>query len=253
MRIVHLVGTWPKKNLHGLSYDYKNISVSGGGGAIVAVNSTLKIVRSQFYNNVGDTGGSLFLGGSSILLQDLEIKSNKAAAVGGAIVCVNHSSLTIQNAMVTKNTVQRETTGSAGGFYIGQNSTCVIKNVSFVENRATFGGAVYSFGYCSVTIHNSSFQANSDSAIAFRSYISSEITDCQFVSNSNDGDSGGSVSVASSSSVNITNSVFKENKASRNGGSVYIEEQSHGRFLNCTFTGNTALAGGGNSRIKFKN
>ena len=171
------------------------------GGNVFFVNSSVE--RFEFLNlrvtgGEGPSGAGVYMGGGSSLgvIRNSTFEGNTAALRGGAIAAFGNSSL-------------------------------LIKNTTFIDNRAlgspaqspdTGGGAIYF-----------------DGDIA-------DINGSTFISNrALTGDGGGAIYATGSASVGVTGSQFTTNRTRNEGGAIL----SDGLLIlsNTTFDGNTALDG----------
>jgi predicted outer membrane repeat protein len=151
-----------------------------------------------------------------------------------------------------------------GGIYLA-NDIAIISNCKFFNNYAEEGAAMYVFninGATSgtsdiVTIENCSFSnnaANNGGAVVLRVGASSNITNCQFTSNTAEW-RGGAIFIdygaTTSAPITIKTCTFSGNSTKGNGGAIYCDDmasQHNGTywFVNsCVFTNNSATYRGG--------
>ena len=208
----------------------------GGGGGLLIVRSVLKIFQSRFYNNFAVlNGGSVLSTESSLLIKDSQFENNIAALSGSAIMILNHSSVIIENSSLMNNSVLYQSTTTGGVLSMYVNCTAKISGVHFSKNRR----GVSAVGDGQITIINSSFEKSTSPVIFVRETVSLQMDHCWVFNNSAlTGNSGGAVSVSSSSMI-VTNSSFNHNTE----GNFYVE-LTDASFSNCSFTDNSALKGG---------
>ena len=120
----------------------------------LAVYKEASIIGTDFTNNVAtddsDGGGAVFLGAESkATFKDVEFVGNTSGTRGGAISTRaaadannEEASLTLENVLFDSNIAT--TTGGAIDNYLYTDSS--IKNVTFKNNEAAQGGAIYNHG-----------------------------------------------------------------------------------------------------------
>ncbi len=138
----------------------------------------------------------------------------------------------------------------SGGIYM-TNSAATIKNCSFFDNTAQYGGALYNFDSGSSLITNCLFEHNAAIQRGGGMYNSNStpiITNCVFSGNragyADDDNSGGGGILIRWCNPTITNCLFYNNDA-RFGGGIHSIRYSNPLITNCTFAGNYATTGGG--------
>ena len=241
------------QTMNGLNPIYKNIT--NGGGAIFIVKSELNIIQSQFLNNSAfDSGGSMFSIESSLLIHDTVFESNGASSSGGAISTFDNSSIIIQTSLFIDNNVRDKAVGNGGGLSVHMNSTAIVSNVHFIENKAQKGGAIYASILCELTIFNNTIESNSGSAIFLNENVYLNIIHSRLFNNSVCY-KGGAIHSGFGNVINVSDTVFRGNKASASGGSFFGCSKTNVSFYNCLFTDNSAFKGGAltgaNSNVQF--
>lgn len=153
---------------------------------------------------------------------------------------------------ITIDTV--EIVGGFGAGLASQNNNIgakmSIRNCSFMDNIALFGGGGISNINSSPTIRNCSFIDNSAEGSGpnlnrgggiFNYQSNAIISDCIF--SGNWADEGAGINNAFSSTT-ISNCIFTSNTASEEGAGI-TNETSSSLIINCVFTNNTAIEGAG--------
>ena len=226
----------------------KNSAV-GGGAAFVMQNSSL-VISHSFSESVYDLnytfsngGGSIFSGGSSLLIFGTVFESSVATSFCGAICSVANSSIVIEDSQFQNNSVQDKAVGKGGSLCIGKNSSAKLSNVYFFGNNALAGGAIYAFDFCHITIYNNTIEANTGSAIAFYNNVHSKIYISSFFDNLASYKGGGAIVSKAGCILHVTKTLFKANKAIGSGG-VFFGEGILSFFHNCSFIDNFAFKGG---------
>ena len=211
-------------------------SVNGNGGAITFKNvSSNSIFTCDFINNTA----ALFGGGVNYRQTPHNITfnsnfiNNKAENGGGVNFFENFENV-IFNGEFIGNTADY-----GGAIAVTDGS---IENVSFKNNHAKSGGAIYFYGNGMVI--NSNFTSNTandaDDSCGGAIYFEGNgtVLGSKFISNSARYD-GGAVYIWMNGTIEGSN--FSDNEA-QNGGSIYAH--SEGRVNNCNFTNNKARTGG---------
>ena len=119
-----------------------NNNTANNGGAVYN-DKNLIVEAGAFVNNIArNNGGSIITGFSASLnLTDTVFRFNQATAAGGAIYNYDtDSDSTIVNSIFNANTSQ------FGGAIYNRNSNAVGTNLTFANNQAESGAAVYSTG-----------------------------------------------------------------------------------------------------------
>jgi large repetitive protein len=114
-----------------------------GGGLTVEAGGALTLVDSTVSGNVsgGGGGGGVFLGAGVLAIEGTTIAQNRATGDGiGGGGFINAGALTITNSTISGNAAPF----LAGGLLV--TGTGTIRNVTFVDNDATTGSAMYGDG-----------------------------------------------------------------------------------------------------------
>jgi predicted outer membrane repeat protein len=168
---------------------FDNNTASSGGGAIFSANA---INNSTFTNNSASNGGAVY-GGSTII--NSTFTNNITSGNGGAVYS-NSSDTIITNSTFTNNSAEK-----GGGVY----GSSTITNCVFTNNSASYGGAIYSSSYGTIT--NSTFTNNIGGAI----FGSSTIVNCTIANNSGRGFYGRGT---------ILNTIFAQNKSGEEANDI---------------------------------
>ena len=119
--------------------------LSNSGDVIGAVHGVVNISKSQFFNNTGNVGTSLYAMDSLVNVSECVFRNNKADISGGAI------QLSRCNAFITESSFYNNSAESGGALSLyasGGNLPCktetTIRNSNFSDNECyNYGGAVY--------------------------------------------------------------------------------------------------------------
>lgn len=139
-----------------------------------------------------------------------------------------------------------------------------LNNVTFEDNYAHEGGAMYNYGYVTIGVTDSTFnnnRAKRGGAILARVAGNTYITNTTFISNYAEWRGGainidyGTSDTASNYIPVIKSSTFDSNVSNGHGGAVYIDDWSsqvgftNPTFDGCTFSNNRATYLGGAARV----
>ena len=248
----------------------------GGGGAIsVASESKLLVLLNRtsmtFENNMAtEAGGAIFASQATIIIiaSDLNFNGNRASC-GGAIwmksADVNISTQAGQNITFIANTANTKL-GNGGAIYV-ENSNLTLANCTFSQNRAEYGGAIYSEGTHWIIIkgtmqfmHNSAKYGGAWAGLVGGKWIIEDDAPDEpshwplvhketivFTNNSANG-GGGAIHFSGVYAVFNANMHFERNKAPHgSGGAIMIDYlggtlQVHGQST--SFVNNTGHRGG---------
>ena len=151
------------------------------------------------------------------------------------------SNITIQN-----GTIERVGTNNFRFLYVTSSSTLTLNNVTLNNGKligGTFGGALYGIQNSTLLINDSTFTNNrAGFGGAVNSRGASTITNSQFTENFA-GSWGGALMIDTPAVTTVRNSVFQANNANLNGGAIFSD--GHYNIVNSLITGNTASTGAG--------
>ena len=142
----------------------RNNLSSGNGGGIAAVNSTITMDNANIGgagttdgNTAALRGGGLYANGESVVLDNVEVRSNVAGDRGGGIDLLNVEA-TIRGTAFRLN--HADTSG--GGVYIrGGNADVLINDATFLLNTALkSGGGMVATSAAALEMSNTVFQSN---------------------------------------------------------------------------------------------
>lgn len=192
-----------------------NSSDAGYGGAAYCYNSGYTFRNCQFRRNRIDGQGS----GGAIYDESYDAGTGPFAGIANSIEnCIFDG-----NGSLPGSTDYNDQTYYAGAIYFYSDMVCNVKNCTFENNEANYGGAIY------ITYD--------DDLVYF--------TDCLFKNNAAlyPDASGYGGAVSSDYSVTFERCIFTGNRSDYAGGAIY---QYHDLVLvNCLFANNSAVDGGG--------
>ncbi len=229
---------------NGIMYNSTFINnTSPSGGAIYIFSDILDIDESDFINNTAlgtssANGGAIYSMGDTLNINNTDFIGNAANAAsstsrGGALyVSSTYGKMNINNSNFIKNSAYSKSSTSGGGvMYVATN--CNITNSTFIENSATagsskstYGGVFYWYGAkgnISKSVFIDNYAKNYGTATDYGGVIY-----------------GSQQSSSSPSQMNVTNSIFINNKKSTYNTLNVMNNPSLGfyNFTECWF-GNT--------------
>ena len=229
-------------NANRFNSDFINNTAKSCGGAMFFYSTTDKNnFTCRFINNNalgqidpanGNGGAITFKNISTNSIFDSEFINNTASLNGGGVNYRETPKNIIFNSNFINNTAQR-----GGGVNFFETFEDVIFNGEFIGNSAENGGALAA-GYG--TIEDISFKnnhANNGGAVYFSG--SGLAVNCNFTNNRAT-HSGGAIYI--SEKCNVVNCSFADNSAAHDGGAVHSK---FGTVENCNFTDNAAKNDGG--------
>ena len=229
-------------NANRFNSDFINNTAKSCGGAMFFYSTTDKNnFTGSFINNSalgqidpanGNGGAITFKNVSTNSIFTCDFINNTASLNGGAVNYRETPKNIIFNANFTNNAAQR-----GGGVNFFKTFEDVIFNGELSENSAENGGALAA-GYGTVKdISFNNNHANNGGAVYFAG--SGLTVNCNFTNNSA-AHNGGAVYI--SEKGNVVNCSFEDNTAAHDGGAVYSKS---GTVENCNFTDNAAKNNGG--------
>ena len=229
-------------------FDSNTASVSGNGGAMYTANgssvsSSGSVDGVRFVNNEAGNGGAIYneQGAGHLYNSGLTFENNKAAVDGGALYNAGNFSLASSATTLFNGnkTTSLSRVSSGGAVYNAGNFTST-QSVTFTDNSALQGGAVYNER--TMTFKESSkavFQQNTASmdggAVMNRGTLTFA-DDADFIGNKATGRSGGGIYNNVGGTVNLFGGTytFKDNVDSSGLNDIY-----NGSDLNVGIAGKT--------------
>ena len=133
-------GVWDTEGNETNIYENK-ASGNGGGLATVGPHNRTIPARVNIYDNVAQSGGGVWMGGSGTLTMNNgtnPIHGNKATGNGGGVY-ISTGTFTQSGSSITDN----DATGDGGGVYVVQGSRFNGTGGSIIDNIAHDGGGLY--------------------------------------------------------------------------------------------------------------
>ena len=269
------------------SGNFEENTAGSNGGAIYSYNAA-DITSTSFINNSADNGGAIFIAGGSASVSDSTFNSNTAENYGGAVYVSENTVFSDGRGEGAGSEFKENTSTYGGAIYISSvedieetpdrvAGRVELEGSRFEKNTATAdGGAIYAGAGTYLATANTSFAVNSakeGGAIKLSSSSLAYIDNgSHFTGNTATENEGGAI--YAQRSLELTNTVFEENKvvtsgkrggaiylnvgaitangvrfednfAAGNGGAIVITAAESSTFTNCSFTNNeSALRGG---------
>ena len=235
-----------------------NTATKNGGGLFFGDSSTGLIENVIMDKNEAVLGGAIY-NASNITIDNLTATNNKATSnsgMGGAMYIIGTDGT--QSTKITNSTFDGNSSDYvSGAIWLGANAKLDIEKGKFLNNKATYGGAIYtSNNNNNLTINNSEFTNNTaDGTGAIGIYSNAEIKNTIFSGNKSTSDSsggGGAISLGSLSKTSLENVTFENNTSASVGGAIATRDNVQGDnagatldINGATFTNNTASGNGG--------
>ena len=204
----------------------------GGGAIYFDFDSNGVLINSTFIENTARRGGAVFIFDEGSVI-NCSFTSNSAAYFSGALFV---GSGDVINCNFTNNSA----VSNGGAVYLVEGGN--MANCNFADNSAEEGGAIFSGGQSyTVKVTNCNFTDNfaSESGGAVYFYSGAIVSDSVFIGNNATFGSAMS-SVASSTGISISNSIFLNNRANADANTplqVTINENN----IEIIFTGRDNL------------
>ncbi len=222
---------------------------SAAGGAIYAFRkSTLNVDDSSFSKNTSiREGGAIYITGSSkATVTDSSFSSNsvKGKAVSSGAVHATGSTLVLDVVTLKGN----KATDTAGAVGVYDCTSVILNKVKASGNTSGASGAVLYNSGSKVKVYSSTFEANSSKsaggAVAVYNKGTTNIYKSKFTSNTA-ATYGGAVHIYSGKSETvIQDCTFSKNSAGKSGGAIYISKSKSVKLYKNKMTANNASTGG---------
>ena len=226
----------------------ENTSTGNGGGVWIGSGSTFTMENGAIADNhASSQGGGVHMNGltgdSVFLMKGGTISGNDAQFAGGGVYMMNKSSFTMENGVISANSVVN--TGG-GGVYMTWGSSFTMKGGEISDNEAMYkGGGVY-VERNGFTMENGKISGNR-AADGGGVYVRRSVADFTMENGEISGNSatgtGGGVYV-DEGVFNVNGGTVSDNTAQAQGGGVYV---GSGSFImeNGVLSRNTGSSGGG--------
>ena len=207
-------------NWNGYSYPYGGaVYMSGTGKSLTVFNTTFLM------NTASESGGAIYVQGTTVTAMECNFKSNTAATGSGGAMYVQGATVTAMECNFTLNTAIHYYYGNGGAIYMsGTNKFFVVINTTFLMNRAGgSGGAMYVQG-ATVTTTGCNFTSNTVTYfVGGAMYVQGaivKIVKCNYTMNS--ASYAGGATYTSGPHHEINDSRFITNRAGSRGGGCLL-------------------------------
>ncbi|MBE6498099.1 MAG: DUF11 domain-containing protein, partial [Methanobrevibacter sp.] len=233
-----------------------NVSVSNNraseeGGAVYVVGDHAFFDNVNSTNNTAMYGGSSYVAGNNVTVQNCDLDGNNATTAGGGLY-VEGNECNFVNTSLSNNHVT-EDYGQGGAVYVDGNHN-TFTNVTSVNNTADFGGSTYIVGdYTLVqnsTVHNNTaiFGGGVNIEGDYTTFVNNNITFNKAIDSEDSSyPAGGGIYIQTlfGNELNFTNNNISSNYAQDNGGGVFIFTLGGDIYFNETYAFNNTAENGG--------
>ncbi len=204
------------------------IANGNDGGILNAAGATLTVSDCAFTgNSAPDVGGGAIANGGIMTVRNSRFSGNSAAS-GGAIQNGYGGSMTISGCVFTGNVASTFTTGT--GFVFGGTGGAIansynlaVRDCTFTDNSALYGGAIYSDapGFVSLAVRGCTFSCNTASGSGGGIYNlgTTAVQQCTLSGNTA-ANAGGGVYNAATGSLTVDDSTVLGN-STPSGADIY--------------------------------
>ncbi|WP_458403205.1 lectin like domain-containing protein [Methanobrevibacter sp.] len=222
---------------------FEDNSAVNFAGALYTMGE-VSVYSSGFSNNSATNGGAIY-STDNMNIHNSSM-TNNSANYGGAILLDADEEYKAYANITSSNFTGNKVESSGGALYLNANAEQYIENSNFINNAATFGGAIIAFD--NITISSSTFKLNNASsyggAIDFYRNGAYSILNSEFENNT--ASYGGAIYIyapdeESMAYLNVSSSSFTENNAIKSGGAFYADAFT--LIENSSLTNNTAKWG----------
>ena len=192
-------------------------------------------------NNASTNGGGIGISSNgSVVLENSRMSSNRAQRYAGGVLLVE-GGLNVIGGTVVNNEAAVE-----GGFLHSTASSIVnVTKCSLRDNRADIGGCLFIDEQTQVFFHDSTVQNNTATSAGGAVFMVNSEMDANMTRfQENQAVVGGSIA-AYRSKLQLTESSFTDDKATRFGGSILLNPNSSAIIFNTSLSNSRATHGGG--------
>jgi len=203
-------------------------------------------------NNTAQYGGSSYISGNNVTVQNCNLNNNSADDRGGGLYVEGNECNFVNTSLSNNRAIEED---SQGGAVFVEGSHNTFTNVTSVNNTADHGGSTYIIGdYTLVensTIHNNTAIYGGGVNIEgdYSTFVNNNITFNKAIDNSEDPafTAGGGVVIQTlfGNECNFTKNNISSNYAQDNGGGVFIFSMGGDIYFNQTYAFNNTAQNGG--------
>ncbi len=209
----------------------------GSGGGIYAL-SPVTVNQCEFRNNVGNSGGGMYLGASAggSTVSNCKFNWNSGSLEGAGVMLSSVAGFTIAGCTFENNTtsgIDDNDGGGGGTFQATSSSNINMDDCAFSNNTNTTGrgGALTYYNSSNLTISNSTFN-NNKAPTAGALYYSGE----------------GLNNLEGADNFVLTNCLFENNEATSGIGGAFRNRRGSYTLDDCVFSANMSTGSGGHIR-----
>ena len=163
------------------------------------------------------SGGAIEINESKVILHNVELSSNYAETVGGALACFGSTA----HVLIDNSRFEDNDAAVSGGAIYNDGCEVTVNDSSFIGNQAAAnGGAVFNAQNAVLTIVNTEIRGNQSldgPGIYNAEGATATLKEVQFLSNA--GGYGGGVE--NSGAITMTNSLLDSNSVTGSGGGIW--------------------------------
>ncbi|PRP74673.1 adhesin-like protein [Planoprotostelium fungivorum] len=255
------------------SSSFNNNTASSGGVYVAGTPSRFEMNHCNMSNHDAENnGGALFISElpNNTYIYNSRFAYNTANKGGGAVQASSrgHATLWIYNSVCEHNSAasggcmflhglrefRLNGTDVSAFRFSGIVNVMDVNQSTFSNNSCSDSGSVFQLSSTStISLSSSSFSANSagnqGGAVAVYNAISASIYNTTF--DSNDALHGGALFIRGARDINVTNNIWRGNRAITNGGGLYVDvsteqkrQQTTTQIVRNRFSQNVAVNGG---------
>lgn len=220
------------------------VSATGNGGALDFSSGTHSVLKNTFSDNKSNGyGGAISYGTAVITIDSNTFAYDTAGVSGGAIYNLNSSGI-IRNSAFSNNRALSTATATGGGAICLEGATSAtpsIRGCTFSSNTAQYGGATLIQNNANVTTDSCFYNSNNavtSGAAIYNSNVNASVYRTSFRGNTAPIANGGILYTTNSATGYIVNSLFAGNTSS----GIFASSSGAIKVLNNTFSGNMVAA-----------
>ncbi len=206
-----------------VTFSNNRAEVSGGAIAIDDRVGFLTVVGGEFYRNSADVDGGAIMLASGGTIHHSRFVGNHAVSQGGAVAALTTDSVNIQDASFERNI------GLVGGGAVAGQGNLTILRVRFLANQTRNNGAHISHAFGTLTVSDSQLRYGNRLGSSFISgggifatHSDVIITDSDIIGNRVNGKGGGLY--IGQGSLTMRDSKLQNNSSEESGGGAYMLE-----------------------------
>lgn len=150
-------------------------SVAGSGGGIYATDSSsLTLSGAYLTSNTAPSGGGIYCDGSTLDVNNFQIKGNTATEKGSGIALYNSTCEISGNTQIQSNGTGNGGCESGGGIWVSGTTTLTVNNIALNGNQAKTGAGMYLDKGTTVYLKGGNIMGNTSSVKASGIYCDTD-------------------------------------------------------------------------------